>query len=183
MPGVSGVTVVTNARAFYTTRAAAGASGTRHSLRPLVFEGGMLMAKLARTRGEIAELCLTSLRGAKRRSNPFLLCCTMDCFASLAMTIANRVGYLIFESVAAFRLSSSAKADDPVFQNGCDEIEKPRRTGYPAFAGYDDRSRWGPCVRRDDVAGAARDRRVTTNMGAAQARGANVRSGGRSPAW
>jgi hypothetical protein len=36
MPGVSGVTVVTNARAFYTTRAAAGASGARHSLRPLL---------------------------------------------------------------------------------------------------------------------------------------------------
>ena len=36
MPGVSGVTVVTNARAFYTTRAAAGASGARHSLRPLI---------------------------------------------------------------------------------------------------------------------------------------------------
>jgi hypothetical protein len=35
----SGVTVVTNARAFYTTRAAAGASGARHSLRPLIFEG------------------------------------------------------------------------------------------------------------------------------------------------
>jgi hypothetical protein len=34
MPGVSGVTVVTNARAFYTPRAAAGASGARHSLRP-----------------------------------------------------------------------------------------------------------------------------------------------------
>ena len=32
----SGVTVVTNARAFYTTRAAAGASGARHSLRPLI---------------------------------------------------------------------------------------------------------------------------------------------------
>jgi hypothetical protein len=31
----SGVLVVTNARAFYTTRAAAGAAGTRHSLRPL----------------------------------------------------------------------------------------------------------------------------------------------------
>jgi hypothetical protein len=28
--------VVTNARAFYTTRAAAGASGARHSLRPLI---------------------------------------------------------------------------------------------------------------------------------------------------
>jgi hypothetical protein len=28
--------VVTNARAFYTTRAAAGALGARHSLRPLI---------------------------------------------------------------------------------------------------------------------------------------------------
>jgi hypothetical protein len=36
MPGVFGVTVVTNARVYYTTRAAAGASGARHSLRPAV---------------------------------------------------------------------------------------------------------------------------------------------------
>ena len=36
MPGDPGVTVVTNARAFYTTRAAAGASSARHSLRPLI---------------------------------------------------------------------------------------------------------------------------------------------------
>src|ERR1700689_3372912 len=35
MPGDSGATVVTNARAYYSTRAAAGASGTRHSPRPL----------------------------------------------------------------------------------------------------------------------------------------------------
>jgi hypothetical protein len=34
MPGFSGGPVVTNARAFYTTRAAAGALGTRHSPRP-----------------------------------------------------------------------------------------------------------------------------------------------------
>jgi hypothetical protein len=34
MPGDSGATVVTNARAFYTPRAAAGASGTRHSPLP-----------------------------------------------------------------------------------------------------------------------------------------------------
>src|SRR3984957_2578663 len=34
MPGDSGATVVTNARAYYSTRAAAGASGTRHSLLP-----------------------------------------------------------------------------------------------------------------------------------------------------
>jgi hypothetical protein len=48
MPGVSGVTVVTNARAYYTTRAAAGASGARHSLRPLIREGGTFPAKLGR---------------------------------------------------------------------------------------------------------------------------------------
>jgi hypothetical protein len=33
------VTVVTNARVYYTPRAAAGASGARHSLRPLIGEG------------------------------------------------------------------------------------------------------------------------------------------------
>src|SRR6202046_4782126 len=41
MPGDPGATVVTNARAFYTPRAAAGASGHRHSPRPL-FSGGRL---------------------------------------------------------------------------------------------------------------------------------------------
>jgi hypothetical protein len=45
----SGVTVVTNARAFYTTtRAAAGASGARHSPRPLFEEGRKLPAKPGR---------------------------------------------------------------------------------------------------------------------------------------
>jgi hypothetical protein len=34
MPGDPGATVVTNARVFYTTRAAAGALGARHSPRP-----------------------------------------------------------------------------------------------------------------------------------------------------
>jgi hypothetical protein len=58
MPGETGVTVVTNARVYYTPRAAAGASGARHSLRPPITEGGMFPAKLARTRGEIAKLCL-----------------------------------------------------------------------------------------------------------------------------
>src|SRR5882757_3930193 len=36
MPGDPGVTVVTNARVYYATRAAAGASSARHSLRPLL---------------------------------------------------------------------------------------------------------------------------------------------------
>jgi len=35
MPGDPGATVVTNARVYYTPRAAAGATGTRHSPRPL----------------------------------------------------------------------------------------------------------------------------------------------------
>jgi hypothetical protein len=48
MPGESGVTVVTNSRVFYTPREAAGASGARHSLRPLIREGGTFPAKLGR---------------------------------------------------------------------------------------------------------------------------------------
>src|SRR5258707_10173623 len=43
MPGDPGVTVVTNARVYYTTRAAAGASDARHSLRPLMFRGYWFM--------------------------------------------------------------------------------------------------------------------------------------------
>jgi hypothetical protein len=38
------------------------------------------------------------------------------------------IGCLKFETGP----SSSAKADDPVFRSVSDEIEKPRRTGYPA---------------------------------------------------
>src|SRR5258708_18431239 len=53
MPGDPGVTVVTNARAFYTTRAAAGASSARHSLRPLQNPGV--------SRCGIAESCLEAL--------------------------------------------------------------------------------------------------------------------------
>src|ERR1700726_4549152 len=58
MPGVSGVTVVTNARVYYTPRAAAGASGARHSLRPLITEGGKFLEKLAHACGGIARPCL-----------------------------------------------------------------------------------------------------------------------------
>jgi hypothetical protein len=35
------------------------------------------------------------------------------------------------------QLSSPAQAGDPVFRDVSDGIEKPRRTGYPACAGYD----------------------------------------------
>jgi hypothetical protein len=43
---------------FKFPREAAGASGTRLSLRPLIFRGQEVQAKLARTGGEIAKLCL-----------------------------------------------------------------------------------------------------------------------------
>src|SRR5882672_10607935 len=56
MPGDPGATVVTNARAFYTTRAAAGATGTRHSPRPLW--GGKLMHNSGAMRRLIANLRL-----------------------------------------------------------------------------------------------------------------------------
>jgi hypothetical protein len=58
MPGDPGEPVVTNARVYYTTRAAAGAPGARHSLRPLISESGKFRANLAHTGGEIAKLCL-----------------------------------------------------------------------------------------------------------------------------
>ena len=61
MPGDPGATVVTNARAYYSTRAAAGATGTRHSPRPLWADcsgttrahcvAGMLPAVVARESG------------------------------------------------------------------------------------------------------------------------------------
>src|SRR3981189_2642014 len=55
MPGDSGVSVVTNARVFYSTRAAAGALGARHSPRPLISEGGNRWQTSRKTGGEIAE--------------------------------------------------------------------------------------------------------------------------------
>ena len=59
MPGVSGVTVVTNARVYYTTRAAAGASGARHSLRPLYREGQKFGQTSGAWRRENADICLS----------------------------------------------------------------------------------------------------------------------------
>jgi hypothetical protein len=58
MPGETGVTVVTNARVFYTTRAAAGASSAQHSLRPLIRGRKVHDKTRAKTRGEIVKSCL-----------------------------------------------------------------------------------------------------------------------------
>src|SRR5258708_27978145 len=71
MPGDPGVTVVTNARVYYTTRAAAGASGARHSLRPLIFSGQDVQDKTrakhaARSRSHIQRSRVGSKTGAAR---------------------------------------------------------------------------------------------------------------------
>ena len=58
MPSYSGVTVVTNARAFYPTRAAAGASSARHSLRPLFGEGERFMHDSGGSRRGNADSCI-----------------------------------------------------------------------------------------------------------------------------
>jgi hypothetical protein len=57
-----------------TPRAAAGASGARHSLRPLISEGGTCTQNSRETRGEIAKLCLTVIASeAKQSTLAFLL--------------------------------------------------------------------------------------------------------------
>jgi hypothetical protein len=78
---------------YYFAREAAGAVGTRHSPRPLL--GERLTHHSGASRRESAELCLPSLRGAKRQSNPFLLW----------LWIASR------------SLSSGAHSRDPVARN------------------------------------------------------------------
>src|SRR5258708_25821671 len=81
MPGCSGVTVVTNARVYYTPRAAAGASSARRSPRPLISESGTLIDNLARNmrrdreavskHGGLFETCIGSdLLSANARYAP-----------------------------------------------------------------------------------------------------------------
>jgi hypothetical protein len=57
---------VTNARAFYTTRAAAGATGTRHSPRPLL--GERLMHNSGASRRENAEVYLVVIASEAKQS-------------------------------------------------------------------------------------------------------------------
>ncbi len=76
MPGVSGVTVVTNARVYYSTRAAAGASSARHSLRPLIFRGRNVTGKTrakpaARSRSRALTLRGLLLAGTAPAENSF----------------------------------------------------------------------------------------------------------------
>src|SRR6202521_6339346 len=74
MPGDSGVLVVTRVRSTNTSaHEAAGATGTRHSPRPLW--GGIFFARLGRIaprdRGCVYEWARRHCEERKRRSNPF----------------------------------------------------------------------------------------------------------------
>jgi hypothetical protein len=66
MPGDSGATVVTNACVYYSTHAAAGASGTRHSPRP-PFQGGRFLQQLGRIARR--ECGVVSCRHCEERSD------------------------------------------------------------------------------------------------------------------
>src|SRR6202043_1254329 len=66
MPGDPGATVVTNARAYYSIRAAAGATGTRHSPRPHL--GGSIEQNSGASRRGNAEVYLTVIASAAKQS-------------------------------------------------------------------------------------------------------------------
>jgi len=105
------------------------APGIPHALQ----RGREINAQLGRTarrdRERVSEIGVPSLRA--KRSNPWpQQKGSMDCFASLAMTVS---------TAPHSQPSSPVKAGDPVFRDANDGAEKPRHTGYPAFAGYDGR--------------------------------------------
>jgi hypothetical protein len=83
MPDCSGEPVVTTSCAFYFAHETAGAARIQHSLRPPFVLGEQFLYHSGASRGENAEVCLASLRGAKAtKQSSFLVCALiMDCFA------------------------------------------------------------------------------------------------------
>ena len=66
---ISGVTVVTTLVCYlYTAHEAAGASNARHSLRPLMAEGGRFQQNSDVSSREIAKLCLVVIACDKRQA-------------------------------------------------------------------------------------------------------------------
>src|SRR5260370_19916855 len=93
MPGETGVTVVTMLVCFVLFRTRGCGCIERPAFpAPSVFSGRMILQNSGTLRREIAEsyLDLTSLRGAKRRSNPLFLCGPMDCFACARNDVSTR---------------------------------------------------------------------------------------------
>jgi hypothetical protein len=100
MPGVSGATVVTNARVYYTTRAAAGAlaPGIPHAL----FGAKALQTSGALRRESFAHVlkfyaCLKTVIAGEAKQSILSLRGEMDCFVAFAPR-NDGLGCLKFES-------------------------------------------------------------------------------------
>ena len=86
---------------------------------------------------ECGRISVVIARSEATKQSILPLCRALDCFASLAMTVVEATW--LFEKLnrLSLGLSSPAKAGDPVITGVSDRTERPRRTGYPACAGYD----------------------------------------------
>jgi hypothetical protein len=108
---------------------AAGAAGTRHSPRPLL--GRRIHAKLGRAASRDREVVGDEY---ERATLPAVIVCHRS-----ARRAARR----------------EAPAGEPVFRGVSDGAGKPRRTGYPACAGYD--GFWRTTRRPHGMTGISRD--------------------------
>jgi putative proteasome-type protease len=82
MPGVSGVTVVTNARVYYHYTRGCGRIGRPAFPAPSVERAGSFRHNPRESRRGIEKVCLPSLRGVQATKQSILSWCgTMDCFA------------------------------------------------------------------------------------------------------
>jgi hypothetical protein len=108
------------------------APGIPHAL---CFPGRKIHQRLGRNaprgREVVSRIGATSLRA--KRSNPFFM------WQDGLLRFARNDGSIVAcERAPHSQPSSPAKAGDPVFRGVSDRVEKPRRTGYSAFAEYDD---------------------------------------------
>jgi len=142
MPGDPGATVVTNARVYYHyTR---GCGCIEHPAFPTPSLGGNHMHNPGASRRGNADVCLlSSLRGAERRSNPLFLSAVLWIASRSLSSGAHSRGPLarnddpkvarLFEIRICNtpRLSSPAKAGDPVLRDVSILFQTPAFTGYP----------------------------------------------------
>jgi hypothetical protein len=82
-------------RVLFCCTRTAGAVGTRLSLRPLIFRRRKFTINLAQTRGEIAELCSPSLRGARATKQSILSSAWLVWIASRALAMT-RIGHAAY---------------------------------------------------------------------------------------
>ena len=136
---ISGVPVVTTlVCSLHIAREAAGALGTRHSLRPLFIEGHCL-AKLGRLAPR-ERVLMFEIRKPSLRANGSRECAPDDRLREVIHLAAQRKNGLLrryaprnddLKARHILNRHRPARPGDPVFQRRRDKPEKPRRTGYP----------------------------------------------------